>query len=128
MTSLTFRVPGLPKPQPRPRWDRRHGRIYTPDTAKRWREAVAWAALGAMNKLPGEREPFRACVELRLYFTLPDNRKADLDNLVKGTVDAIVEAGVMHDDNQVVRLLATKEIGTDTGCVVEVTARKAMAV
>lgn len=124
MNTLDFNVPGLPKPQPRPRWSGKMRRMYTPDTAKRWREAVAWAALGARN-FSGTREPFAGGVELSLAFTMPDHRKADIDNLVKSTLDALVEAGVMRDDNQVVELHATKAVGKDTGCLVRLTARRA---
>ena len=116
---MTFRVPGLPKPQPRPRFNSKTGRVYTPDTARRWREAVAWCALGAKNQW-GKREPITGPVELRLHFTLPDNRKCDLSNLIKGTEDALVEAGVMKDDHQVVAVHATKRIGPDTGCSIDV--------
>jgi len=115
--SLTFRVPGLPRPQPRPRFNSKTGRVYTPDTARRWREAVAWAALGAKVN----PRPFEGAVDVRLAFTLPDNRKCDLDNAIKVVLDAMTEAGVWRDDNQVVELHATKRIGTDTGCSVSVT-------
>lgn len=120
MTALTFRVPGLPKPQPRPRFNSKTGRVYTPDTARRWREAVAWAAMGARNQ-SRINCALLGPLSVILGFTMPDNRKADIDNLVKGTLDALIEAGVMKDDNQVVELHATKRVGTDTGCSVSVT-------
>src|SRR5688572_6993412 len=116
--TLTFRVPGLPRPQPRPRFNSKTGRIYTPDTARRWREAVAWAALAARSG----QGPLRGDLEVSLRFTMPDRRKADVDNLAKATLDAMVEAGVMLDDNQVTELRVSKRVGVDTGCIVEVSA------
>lgn len=115
MTLLHFHVLGLPKPQPRPRWSPKHRRIYTPDTAKNWKACVEWAVLGALNK---NRVHFDGPTKVQLHFTMPDRRKADIDNLVKSTLDAIVNAGAMADDNLVVELLATKAVGTDTGCEV----------
>lgn len=118
MTPLHFHVPGLPRPQPRPRWSPKHQRIYTPDTAKNWKACVEWAVLGALNL---RRVKFEGPTKVQLHFTMPDRRKADIDNLAKAVLDAIVNAGAMLDDNQVVELLATKKVGTDTGCEVLVT-------
>lgn len=35
---------------------------------------------------------------------VPDNRRRDLDNLLKAALDAIVKAGLLVDDSQVVDL------------------------
>lgn len=116
---ISFRALGLPKPQPRPRFNAKTGRVYNPGTAAKWRESVAWAAGLAMKG----HGPFAGPVAVTLAFTLPDDRLADLDNLCKSTLDALVEAGVMLNDNAVVDLHATKAIGPDTGCDVTVAAK-----
>lgn len=121
MKLLSGWVSGVPKPQPRPRAFARngHARVYDPGTADGWKGCVL-AAFGPM--LPPA--PFEGALSVCLDFYLPrpqrlmsksspDGRIAhighvDLDNLAKGTLDALTSLGVWHDDGQVMRLCCTK--------------------
>ena len=47
-------------------------------------------------------------VELRIMAHAPDNRRRDLDNLLKGVLDALQTAGVYTDDSQVDSLTITR--------------------
>lgn len=47
-------------------------------------------------------------LEISLYLVPPDNRRRDLDNTLKGTLDAITHAGVVLDDSQFDRILITR--------------------
>ena len=60
-------------------------------------------------------------VELEVHIWHPDNRKRDLDNILKPLLDALQHAKVFDDDNQVSRLEITR-CGTIAGgrCLVNV--------
>lgn len=65
--------------------------------------AYARAVLAAVRSSGG---PPRLSGELRAVLAAyaPDLRRRDLDNLTKAPLDALVKAGVMADDSQVVDL------------------------
>ena len=44
-------------------------------------------------------------VQVELTFYRPDNRKRDLDNLIKATLDAITKANIWHDDEQIIKII-----------------------
>jgi Holliday junction resolvase RusA-like endonuclease len=52
--------------------------------------------------------PLSGPVELKLELYPPDRRRRDLDNVLKGLLDALQHGGLYHDDSQVVRLEADK--------------------
>lgn len=134
---IQFFVPGEPKSQPRPKAARIGGfiRIYTPSTAKAWKGAVAKAAAPFLrSKLSGP-----LALELCFRFARPKShlkkdgsltssaplyhtKKPDADNLAKAVMDALTDAGLWEDDDQVIRLLVEKHYTSDEhpkeGCVV----------
>jgi Holliday junction resolvase RusA-like endonuclease len=92
-----------------------HGRmIESSAKVKPWREAVKYAALEAFT---GQME---GPLSIAITFTVPKpvsapkNRQTwpakrpDLDKLIRSTFDAIGEAGVWHDDAQVIWVCASK--------------------
>ena len=125
---IEFNVLGVPKPEPRPRWDGRKG-IYVPSSATPWKHEIRAACKAAMMRLgwsgvvePGV--PLRAVMVFRmprpkghwrtgrhsgkLKPNAPHRHtsKPDLDNLVKAALDAIGEFDgcptlVWADDSQV---------------------------
>jgi len=125
-------VPGNPKGQPRVKATMRgaHAGVYTPKTADGWKTQVAIA----VRDLPRPSGPI--AVELHFAFERPKSHfgkrstlpsapryhtgKPDLDNAVKSTLDAMVDAGFLADDRIVVRLVATKVWGPKPGCLIEI--------
>lgn len=124
MKPLTFTVRGEPKAQPRVKAARIGGfvRVYTPKTADDWKGAVASAAAPFLYP-----EPFSGPLALTLDFYLPrakshfnskgslkesapqhHTKKPDADNLAKAVMDALTDAGLWEDDDQIVSLLARK--------------------
>ncbi len=79
-----------------------------------WREEAGWA-LAAQRPLPSFSEP----VEVTLSIGRPDKRKRDLDNLLKGPIDLLVEFGVLADDQLIHRLSASWDSSV-VGCRVEI--------
>lgn len=102
-------VRGVPRPKGRPRVTWSHGRVhaYTPRTTTEWEALVRAEAWQAMRG----RRPFVGPVAVNLLFSLPRvgrGHSADLDNLCKAVLDALVGV-VIRDDRQVIELRATKE-------------------
>ena len=125
-------VYGVPVPQGSARAFTHGSRVVvTSDNKnlKKWRTYCAFVLrteIAAHGKYEGPVE-----VDLRFYFDRPKSHlngsgslrkgyssghtvKPDLDKLVRALLDAGTDAGVWHDDAQVVRLTASKRyVGTD---------------
>jgi Holliday junction resolvase RusA-like endonuclease len=107
-------VRGLPKAQPRPRVVKDTGHIYTPNTAKDWKELVTAECMA--HRQPEINEPVRLTV--CFYFPLPKRlngknfsphvSKPDIDNLLKAVQDAMTEAKVWIDDAVVFSVVTEK--------------------
>jgi crossover junction endodeoxyribonuclease RusA len=106
-------VYGLPGPQGSKRHVGNGRMVESSLKVKPWREAVKYTALNArVGALP-----LAGPVWMRLIFTLPKpksapkrrttwpDRKPDLDKLTRSTLDALTDAGLWHDDSQVVEFL-----------------------
>lgn len=101
--------------------------IYTPPTANEWKKAVKKAA-GPLKGTYKEKEPLK--VFLRFFFKRPPShlkkngelrkgintqhvQKPDVDNLGKAILDALTDAELWHDDEQIVHLAITKYWAAD---------------
>ena len=130
---LTLDVLGNPRAQARPRAFRAgaHIRIHSPKEA--WHTLVQYAAMqAAAAGAQRASGPTRIALEFRMprVTGLPKRRevehvkKPDLDNLCKGTVDALVPV-LLATDSQVVHILAAKRYalaGESPGCRIEIVA------
>ena len=113
----TFDVPGRPVPKGRPRLNRQTGTIYTPKSTREYEAAVAWCCESAQVDLQPDRD-----YDIRIWFQVPDKRKADIDNLVKSVLDGMHQAYPAWGDHQVTHLEAwVLRVAPDKGlCIVEV--------
>lgn len=142
---LTIHVVGTPKPQGSKRGFVIPGkggakaRAVVVDTAKAplrdWRGSVTVAAQTAMDVVPGDGDPahqpwrLTGPLAVRLVFALPrpasapktrrvwpSGRVGDVDKLARSVLDSLTDAGVWHDDAQVVDLQVVKDYpGPDIG-------------
>lgn len=118
-TEIRFWVPGIPKPQPRPRafamrikgTGKSSARVYNPGTAEAWKNDIA---IAAREHIPAE--PLTGPVLCAIDFFLPrpkrlmrkkdpdgairHDRKPDRDNLDKAVLDALTHLGFWLDDGQ----------------------------
>lgn len=113
---IQFRVIGEPAPQGSKRHVGRGILVESSKKVKPWRQDVAAAALAARDGCEPMSHP--VCVSLRFFLARPKSapksrrhpdRKPDLDKLIRSTFDAIVTAGLIRDDAQVVDIFASKE-------------------
>jgi crossover junction endodeoxyribonuclease RusA len=82
-------------------WAARRNRRYVSPHARAWHRE-AWAILQA------QRCRYKGPVALYVMAYPPDRRRRDLDNLLKGILDALVGAGVLEDDYQVAEIHAVR--------------------
>ena len=120
---------GIPKPQPRAKATIRgaHAGVYTPKTARGWKEIIMLeAAALAGRQVEGP-------IALRVHFTLPRPKsrkkeslvitKPDIDNLLKSTMDALTDRAVWRDDAQIAEISSRKTYETAEavpGAVIEI--------
>lgn len=94
-------------------WRRRGAQYFISSEGQAFRTQVCWTvrARGLIAPLTGD-------LQMSLVLLPPDNRRRDLDNVLKALFDALGKAGVYHDDSQVRRLYV--EHVSLTGGVVKV--------
>lgn len=106
MSGFTFTVLGQPRP-----WARagRNGRsTYTPNAYATYRRMVGMAAIAAGMR--SEVGPFRVSVEV----WRKDRSRYDVDNLLKGVLDAMVRSKALKDDDiRYVRAESVEHMGED---------------
>lgn len=92
--------------------------------SKRGREYRKAAAIAVSEQWEGEATDKRLAVAVRLCS--PTRRKYDLDNMMKGLLDALTHAGVWKDDEQIDQLTIIRGDNTKGGrclvCIEEVAA------
>jgi Holliday junction resolvase RusA-like endonuclease len=105
--SLCFTAPGNPQPKERPRTFLRGGRAVT-ITPERTREAERHVRECAMSAALLEGHvSFTGPVAVSCIFFRGDERRCDIDNLVKVVLDAINGLAYV-DDSQIRMIAATK--------------------
>mgnify|MGYP003873706615 CR=1 FL=1 len=111
---------------PRPRVVSKGGKVWAYIPKKYlddWHNKVLLAVRKQYSNEPVNRA---VRVDVKFYFPLPKSgekslvKKPDLDNLVKGVLDALNKAGVWEDDSQVVELKAEKMFSEVPGARIEV--------
>src|SRR5690606_17977873 len=125
--ALTVRVHGIPAPQGSKRHVGNGRMIESSKKVGPWRDAVKAAILAATGRRPTTVD---GPVQVDVTFILPRPKghygtgrnagkvrtsappepttKPDLDKLMRSTLDALTDVGVLRDDAQVVRIYAAK--------------------
>ena len=92
---IVFRLDGKPHGKERPRLGKA-GNVYTPTATKAYERSIGWAA--RMARPPGWDRA--AVFEVSLVCFFPDNRRRDIDNVLKSVLDGM--KGIAYwDDEQV---------------------------
>lgn len=112
MDDLVFVVEGTAVPKQSFRYASGGG--YQPERVKAWQAKVKRA--GRMSYGDG---PTSQDLAVSLRFFLPDRRRRDLDNLSKGTLDALTGV-IWDDDQQIVQLTLSKQVSKNPRVVISV--------
>lgn len=143
VSSLSFYVHGRPAPQGSKRHVGRGILVESSKAVAPWRIDVKHAALDAAKAVDWATLDGPVAATFTFYFARPkshfgtgrnvDNLKdsapahnisrasGDIDKLARSTCDALVAAGVIADDSQIVTLVATKEYGAKPGAHISIT-------
>lgn len=105
-------VPGIPRPQPRPRFVGR-GVVSTTGKAKAWAAAVEKAGREAVRNLGGPdqvKQILGEKIRIQMAFIVDRRRtRADVDNLAKLVMDRLMGVGALGgDDSRVVEIRVQK--------------------
>ncbi len=117
-TRVSLRIAGIPAPKgSRTIGRRKDGSTYTREASaavKSWVEAVAYSARA--NRPQGK--PLDPSYEVELVFSMPrpadpkydwPTKDGDVDKLVRGVLDGMVQGGLLVDDRHVTALTARKQ-------------------
>ena len=80
-------------------WRTFQGRMIISAKGREYRKAVADQVL-----IQRGAKHYEGKMRVEIEAWRPDNRRRDLDNLLKATLDALAHAGVYKDDSQIVDL------------------------
>lgn len=78
-------------------WRNVAGKTLISSDGRAYRRLVGYAAIGVQQFGEGQ-------VRVRIDAWVPDNRRRDLDNMLKAPLDALAHAGVYADDSQIIDL------------------------
>jgi crossover junction endodeoxyribonuclease RusA len=94
--------------------------VYIGDAGKNYRSEVAILVAQARGR--AGRSPLAGPLRLEVEAHPPDQRKRDIDNLLKALLDALQAAGAYTDDNQVEDLrIRRREVVPRGGVLVTIT-------
>ena|SRR3990167_4324665 len=98
-------------------WGRNGNRMFISAFGKAYRQEV-WAAF--KQDYPGTK-PITDRLHVRILASPPDNRKRDLDNILKSLLDALMHSGIFTDDEQIdaLEIYRTKEKNNGVHVVVK---------
>ena len=78
-------------------WRHYEGRTLLSAQGRKYRYEVRGAVYKTLQRAP---EPLRGPLSIDIEVAMPDRRKRDLDNLLKGLLDALAYAKIYEDDSQ----------------------------
>lgn len=117
-----FRVYGIPAPQGSKAFKGIRGGhailVESSKEVKPWREAVKWAAIESKSvKTEGA-----VVVTINFFLPCPKSctpasppaKRPDLDKLIRSTMDALTDVGLIDDDSRVVKLVCQKFYATNS--------------
>lgn len=102
---LVLRLSQVPVPKTNRYIRTKGGRVFKPPRVKNWEVRALWEI-----KQQYSGEPIDRKVSVDITLTLPNNRKRDIDNMLKSLWDVLEKAGVIKNDNLIYEVRTVKRI------------------
>ncbi len=96
----------LPVPKSNRYIRRRDGKVFKPPRVSNWEARALWEIKSQFNS-----ESLKKPLSVEVIFFLPDNRKRDIDNMLKTLWDILERAGVIENDNLIYETKTLKVYG-----------------
>lgn len=110
LLSLEFQLPYPPSVNMY--WRRVGAKTLVSEEGRRYRKNImATMRLRRFTALKGH-------LEIEIDMHPPDNRRRDVDNVLKALLDGLAKGGAYADDSQIVRLVITKRKLVKSGAIV----------
>ena len=93
----------------------RNGIRYKRIEVEEWQEEVS----GIIREAWGEKPPYEGNVEVRVFFTVKDNRRWDIDNRLKALLDCLELAGAIKNYTQIWGETAHRVLGKEDTTEIE---------
>lgn len=120
--TTVLRIPLQSKPQARPRINRRSGGVFYPKAFSDWRKLFAKTILEFCELEGTEIVQIPKSQPVEIYLNYRGVRKgADLDNMIKATLDILQDLGFLEDDSCIKRITAEKFDGSAAEGMTEIT-------
>ncbi|MGC8853093.1 MAG: RusA family crossover junction endodeoxyribonuclease [Hydrogenobacter sp.] len=81
------------------------GRVFKPPRVKNWEVRALWEI---SQQYKGE--PLEGKLSMEVLLVLPNNRKRDIDNMLKSLWDILEKAKVIKNDNQIYEIRTIKKV------------------
>ena len=102
---IELKLSTVPVPKTNRYVRRRNGAVFIPPRVKNWQKRALWEL-----KNQWEGEPIESRVSVDITLILPNNRKRDIDNMLKSLWDVMERAGVLQNDNLIYEVRTIKKV------------------
>ncbi len=102
---VVLRLSRIPVPKSNRYIRRRGGRVFKPPRVRNWEVRALWEI-----KQQYKGEPIDTKVSVDITLTLPNNRKRDIDNMLKSLWDVLEKGGVIKNDNLIYEVRTVKRV------------------
>ncbi|ADO45613.1 Crossover junction endodeoxyribonuclease [Hydrogenobacter thermophilus TK-6] len=84
---------------------RKGGKVFKPPRVKNWEVRALWEISQQYSGKPLEGK-----LSMDVVLVLPNNRKRDIDNMLKSLWDILERAGVIKNDHQIYEIRTIKKV------------------
>lgn len=77
-----------------------------------------WLKIRSLKATTRMEMPLHSTIALQVYAYPPDDKKRDIDNILKALFDSLVKGGLLQDDSQISRLFIERCSIIDKGQVI----------
>ncbi len=102
---VVLRLSRIPVPKSNRYIRRRGGRVFKPPRVRNWEVRALWEI-----KQQYKGKPIDTKVSVDITLTLPNNRKRDIDNMLKSLWDVLEKGGVIKNDNLIYEVRTVKRV------------------